>query len=194
MSLARLAADIAMQTAALEGENPVMAYAHILRDGGRVLRREAPGRYAISLGRYAGAGEGQRFAVQDEKGRDMAELIVVDVRERESLTELMLVADPARQPEVGDRLTLLEDGKDVSGMVNAWHAGDDGAQLGADAGAAVAEHLSLGAFFRQVAAAQESCGAFVLAIVRMDDAGLSSQALAAWRRHLGALDGSLAGE
>ncbi|MDR1857371.1 MAG: diguanylate cyclase [Desulfovibrio sp.] len=196
MSRARLAADVASRTAELGGARPVMAYAHIVREGGRVLFREAPGRYVISLGRQTGAREGQRFAVQDDEDGDIAELFVIEVRDRESLAELMHVADPARLPAQGDGLVLLEGDWDAAGE-KAAQDGKDGADAsvqGAEGEEGSPERLSLGSFFRRVAEEQGRCRAFVLAVVRMDEAGRHVDAMPAWMRRMPSTAGTLVGE
>lgn len=116
MARARLAADVAGQTAAgvagsRSGEGRVMPFARILQDGGLVLETLPVGRLRISLGRQAKAREGMRFAVwsaePDQKARHKGEIVLLRVGDRDSIAEILHLADATFLPAPGDSLALL---------------------------------------------------------------------------------------
>ena len=121
MARARLAADVAGQTAAAAeaagadgtraGESRIMPFARILQEGGLVLERLPLGRLRISLGRQAKAREGMRFAVWstdvDHKPRYKGEAVLLRVGDRDSVAEILHLADAALLPMPGDSLALL---------------------------------------------------------------------------------------
>lgn len=126
---ARLAAAIAAMNArpelppGLEGKTalskeeaplPVMAYANILREGGRVISLRPLSRLNISLGRTAGARPGQLFTVWGyavgDRGelsrRYKADIMLIEVFEGESLAEIIHTDDASFPPETGDFLLM----------------------------------------------------------------------------------------
>ncbi|MEG2171995.1 MAG: tetratricopeptide repeat protein [Desulfovibrionaceae bacterium] len=124
---ARIAARVASQKAVAIGSAPIsapidgglskptwriMAFGRILLEGGLVREMQALGRVCISLGRNTGAKEGQRFSVWALNAALPApqykgEVVIVDVREEDSIAECLHVADPAWPVEVGDTLAFL---------------------------------------------------------------------------------------
>lgn len=116
MARARLAADVAGQTAAgaagnRSGEGRVMPFARILQEGGLVLETLPVGRLRISLGRQAKAREGMRFAVWSaepgQKPRHKGEIVLLRVGDRDSIAEILHLADTTFLPAPGDSLALL---------------------------------------------------------------------------------------
>ncbi len=121
MARARLAADVAGQTAAAAeaagadgtraGESRIMPFARILQEGGLVLESLPLGRLHISLGRQAKAREGMRFAVWSadagQKPRYKGEVVLLRVGDRDSVAEILHLADAALLPMPGDSLALL---------------------------------------------------------------------------------------
>ena len=113
MDRARLAANVAGQEA--EGadavESRIMPFARILQEGGMVLETLPLGRLRLSLGRQAKAREGMRFALWGRAESGAAhykgELVLLHIRDTDSVAEALHLEDVACQPEVGDRLTLL---------------------------------------------------------------------------------------
>ncbi|WP_291302222.1 diguanylate cyclase [Desulfovibrio sp. MES5] len=116
MARARLAADVAGQTAAGAAasrscEGRVMPFARILQEGGLVLETLPVGRLRISLGRQAKAREGMRFAVwsaePDQKARHKGEIVLLRVGDRDSIAEILHLVDTTFLPAPGDSLALL---------------------------------------------------------------------------------------
>lgn len=113
MERARLAAREAAR-----GSEPqcIMPFARILQEGGVILETLGMGRVRVSLGLRAKAREGQRFAVweQDAEGgrRLRGEIVLLLVREQESVAETLQLTDAARPLAVGQRLALLEEKRD----------------------------------------------------------------------------------
>ncbi|MDL2285222.1 diguanylate cyclase [Desulfovibrio sp. OttesenSCG-928-F07] len=103
-----------------EEPRPVMAYADILREGGRVLGTLPLSRLQVSLGASAGARAGQSFTVwgyavqagteKAEKPvisrRYKADIYLVEVGATESVAEILHTDDPQFPPEAGDYLRL----------------------------------------------------------------------------------------
>lgn len=116
MARARLAADVAGQTAAGAAgnrfcEGRVMPFARILQEGGLVLEALPVGRLRISLGRQAKAREGMRFAVWSaepgQKARHKGEIVLLRVGDRDSIAEILHLVDTTFLPAPGDSLALL---------------------------------------------------------------------------------------
>lgn len=113
MERARLAAREAARGGAPQC---IMPFARILQEGGVILETLGMGRVRVSLGLRAKAREGQRFAVweQDAEGgrRLRGEIVLLLVREQESVAETLQLTDAARPLAVGQRLALLEETRD----------------------------------------------------------------------------------
>ena len=121
MARARLAADVAGQTAAAAeaagadgtraGESRIMPFARILQEGGLVLESMPLGRLRISLGRQAKAREGMRFAIWSadtgQKPRYKGEAVLLRAGDKDSVAEILHLADAALLPAPGDSLALL---------------------------------------------------------------------------------------
>ena len=98
----------------------VMGYGRLLLEGGCVRQVFPFSRVLTSLGHAVGAREGQRFSVwsinysvrgQDEGERPhplyKGEIVLLEVREFDSIAEILHLGDPAWPLEPGDALTLL---------------------------------------------------------------------------------------
>ena len=116
MARARLAADVAGQTAAGAAgnrfcEGRVMPFARILQEGGLVLEALPVGRLRVSLGRQAKAREGMRFAVWSaepgQKALHKGEIVLLRVGDRDSIAEILHLVDTTFLPAPGDSLALL---------------------------------------------------------------------------------------
>ncbi|MBR6467756.1 MAG: tetratricopeptide repeat protein [Desulfovibrio sp.] len=100
-------ARLAASTAEGRGQGCVMPFAAMLQRGGVVLKAMGMGRVLISLGSLCKASEGMGFAFYDRAdGRLKGELAVLQVRRRDSVCEVVHLADPAFRPEPGDVLEL----------------------------------------------------------------------------------------
>lgn len=103
---ARLAASMAAQ----KGAGTIMPFVRILQDGGVVLQTFGMGRLVINLGLQAKAREGLRFALHDGKtGRLKADVVLLQVGNREGIAEVVHLVDPACLPERGDTLALVDE-------------------------------------------------------------------------------------
>lgn len=104
------------------GQNPPLcAFRQILHSGGRIAEPLPLGRVLVDIGRFAGAREGQRFLVSSNRygpadaaadhperpSLPKAEIVLVDVRDREAMGEILQLNDPAWGIAPGDSLTLL---------------------------------------------------------------------------------------
>ncbi|MFI3271286.1 MAG: tetratricopeptide repeat protein [Pseudomonadota bacterium] len=122
---------------------PVMAFASILAEGGFVLETHPLSRLVVNLGRNVHAREGQHFSVwsleypvqkssqytlqnqgltsntsQAKQALFKGEIVLLDVRENNSVAEILYLGDPTWSVAVGDRLALLPD--EFHGTVNAY--------------------------------------------------------------------------
>ncbi len=112
-------ARLASQTAEGRGQGCVMPFAAMLQRGGVVLRSMGMGRVLISLGSRCKAREGMGFAFYDRAdGRLKGELAVLQARRRDSVCEVVHLADPSFRPEPGDVLEL-------EGVAQAPETGDE---------------------------------------------------------------------
>ena len=110
------AANVAQE----QGPGAIFPYARILEQGGRVKEVLPINRLLLSVGRDAGAREGQRFLVwspsPEQQGDSDAtpplykgEVALMEVLDRSSLAEIMHQGDPTWEICPGDRLTLLKE-------------------------------------------------------------------------------------
>lgn len=122
---------------------PVMAFASILAEGGFVLETHPLSRIVVNLGRNVHAREGQHFSVwsleypiqktaqhalhnaqtspnssQVKQALFKGEIVLLDVREKDSVAEILYLGDPTWSVSVGDRLALLPD--EFHGTINAY--------------------------------------------------------------------------
>lgn len=105
---ARLAAAMAAQ----RRNGAIMPFVRILLDGGVILRTLSSGRAVINLGRRTGAREGLSFAFYSgADGTFKGELVLLQTGSRESIAEIIHLADPAVLPEAGDILSLEDSGQ-----------------------------------------------------------------------------------
>lgn len=104
----------AAQIAGEHGAGQVFSHQDVKNKGGRILSVLRGGRVSISLGRDAGAAEGERYLVRpagDRRGTEAkAEVILLKAEEGQSLAEVVYTADPSRPPKPGDALTLVQAG------------------------------------------------------------------------------------
>ncbi|MCL2123490.1 MAG: tetratricopeptide repeat protein, partial [Desulfovibrionaceae bacterium] len=114
LAKARLAARVAEERARNAPEqDALMAYAHIVHEGG-IIRELLPlSRMVVSLGFDAGAQPGLCFSIWPTATPDApnprckGELMLLDLDNDASLAELTRLDDPADMPEPGDRLRLI---------------------------------------------------------------------------------------
>lgn len=189
MDRARLAADVAGQEAggATALESRIMPFARILQEGGMVLEPLPLGRVRLSLGSQAKARESMRFSFWG-RGRDGAprykgDLVLMEIRDTDSVAEVLHLVDVAWQPEPGDRLTLLDensaqtqdiDGKefsDASAFASA-EAASEAARAAAVSGAAPLPECSGGLcghgdFLKRFAIEAEKRAHFTLCLLRL---------------------------
>ena len=130
---AELAADIVRSLPA--GLRPVrmLGYNRLLAEGGHVQRVYPLSRVLINLGRGVGAREGQRFSVwsikyaaqrgnrDEEQPLYKGEVVLLEVRESESVAEVLHLGDPAWALEQGDVLTFIDDATVPPGA--EWNSG-----------------------------------------------------------------------
>ena len=151
---AKLACDVA-------GPGRVMAFAHMLRDGGVVEDILPLGRVRVNLGRRMGLAVGQRFALLRRDG-DKAykgEVAILQADAMDGIGEVQYLEDAAVLPEKGDCLALLCSGN--AGTRDA--AGDGDAGGGGHAG----DHLNPENFRLRFERERKGLSAFTLAIVRL---------------------------
>lgn len=113
-------AALGSRHAELGREARAMGFGRVLAEGG-VIRSALPmSRAETSLGRRLGACEGMRFAVWSHQAgqgeaasgtrRCKGEIILVEVRDKASVADIVHWTDPADGPDKGDTLTLLPEG------------------------------------------------------------------------------------
>lgn len=108
-----LAADIAHDRAKKLSLLPqVLDYGRILLEGCEIRETLPLSRVLLSLGYQAGVREGQRFSVWSERKDDPSpvckgEVVVLEVRESESIAEILTTEDPTWSLEAGDVLKLI---------------------------------------------------------------------------------------
>jgi diguanylate cyclase (GGDEF)-like protein len=103
------------------GRDRVCAFSAILRNGGSIREILSLDRVRIDLGKNAGATEGQRFQIRAPEDAGPAsgplrqaatrgEIVLTEIGDTFSIGEILANGDPARPPQVGDRLVLIRDG------------------------------------------------------------------------------------
>lgn len=172
---AELAAEVA-RTRGPGGLQPgrVMGYGRLLVEGGHVRQVMPLSRVLVSLGRSVGAREGQHFSVWSVnyavKGDGpealqplyKGEIVLLEVRESESVAEILHLGDPAWPLEPDDALTLLEDEQRLS-VQSA--APDDGAFHRPDPLTGLLRH---GDFLARMAGSCREAERFSLALLHVD--------------------------
>lgn len=175
---ARLLLHKAQKAAAVAKEHShgaVFPYARILEDGGRVKDTLPANRLLLSLGRDAGAKDGQRFLVWSPGNGDVkdeqhppvykGEVAVMEVLEHSSLAEVMHQNDPSWDMEPGDCLTLLKESLGASAQPGqATGAKEKEASEQRDV---LTGLLLYRDFLLQLTRERERCKTFVLALVRL---------------------------
>lgn len=137
---ARIAAGIAGEKGVGEAMEYVMGYNRILVEGGKVLETMPMSRVMVSLGRSMGAREGGRYSVWStdydsrkintaENGGNGAksplykgEVVLMEIRETQSLAEIMHLGDPTWGIEPGDRITLMPEEKGITALSDTEEA------------------------------------------------------------------------
>jgi GGDEF domain-containing protein len=117
---AALAASVAARSDAVR---PVrsLGYGRILAEGGAIVRPLPMARLVVSLGRVAGAREGQRFVIWERHPAEnderapvyKGELTLVKVHQDEAEAVVLHLGEPGSPPGPGDTLTLLPESGDV---------------------------------------------------------------------------------
>lgn len=181
----------------------IMPFARILQEGGVILENLGMGRVRVSLGLRAKAREGQRFAVWEDEAtgarRLRGEIVLLQVREQESVAEILQLTDAARPLAAGQRLALLEEQRDGNeegilreeGRVPRENAamerpdapsasGGEAPASGTASGSAVTACPSLhgfhghGDFMRLLRQRSDQANQFVLALLRLEQGGAES--------------------
>lgn len=199
---ARLAAQTALTALEDQAQHqsmayvPVMAFASILAEGGLVLETHPLSRIVVNLGRNVHAREGQHFSVwsleypvqqtnhtlqnqahtqNSKQALFKGEIVLLDVREKTSVAEILYLGDPTWSVSVGDRLALLPD--EYHGSINAYtpHTSENTQQTPTNS---TNHHKSLldpvtglyrhGDFLAQWNATRHTSDIFCLAILRMN--------------------------
>lgn len=178
---ARLAAEAARE---YPGGARIMGYGQILAEGGRIRESRPLGRLAVSLGRHAGAAEGQRFSLwSPDKTTYRGEAVLLEVRATASVAEVLHVADPALPPEPGDAMVLLSPGTPLAGAASTG---------GPDPLTGLLRH---GDFLRRLDEETTARGGFCLALLRLERGDAKAVArLAALCRPLEIVAGGRYGE
>ena len=184
LNKAGLAAEVARTRP--EGLQPVrvMGYGRLLLEGGCVRQVFPFSRILTSLGYAVGAREGQRFSVwslnysvrgQGEGERlhplYKGEVVLLEVREFDSIAEILHLGDPAWSLEPGDALTLLPEERGLS--LSPQESGEDGITHLPDPLTGLLRHGDFLARLTQIWANHERFG-LALLHVDMPSAGESS--------------------
>lgn len=180
---AELAADVA-KTRALRREAAgdagaprrarVMAYSRLLQEGGDIRALLPLSRVLVSLGYRVGGREGQHFSVWTENGAARedrlykGEIVLLEVRESESVAEILSLGDPAWPLEPGDALTLLPDERGASDAAAHSEKAEDTprapARIRSDPLTGLLGH---GDFLARLAEARSGCRRFGIALAHV---------------------------
>ena len=154
----------------------VMGYGRLLLEGGHIRQVMPLSRVLTSLGRSVGAREGQHFsvwsvnyAVKGDESEALqplykGEIVLLEVRESESVAEILHLGDPAWPLEPDDALTLLQDEQRLS-VTAAPEGQDDGVFHRPDPLTGLLRH---GDFLAHLARACSECERFSLALLHVD--------------------------
>lgn len=153
----------------------VMGYGRLLIEGGLIRQVMPLSRVLTTLGRHVGAREGQHFSVWsvnyavkggsgDESLRPLykGEIVLLEVRESESVAEILHLGDPAWAIEPDDALTLLHEEQRLS--VQQVEEGD-GVFHRPDPLTGLLRH---GDFLARMARSCSECERFSLALLHVD--------------------------
>lgn len=156
----------------------VMGYGRLLLEGGHIRQVMPLSRVLTSLGRSVGAREGQHFSVWsvnyavkggsgDESLQPLykGEIVLLEVRESESVAEILHLGDPAWPLEPDDALTLLQEEQRLSVQNAAPEGQDDGVFHRPDPLTGLLRH---GDFLAHLARACSECERFSLALLHVD--------------------------
>lgn len=154
----------------------VMGYGRLLIEGGHIRQVMPLSRVQTTLGRSVGAREGQHFsvwsvnyAVKGGSGGESlqplykGEIVLLEVRESESVAEILHLGDPAWPIEPDDALTLLQDEQRLS--VQDAEGQDDGVFHRPDPLTGLLRH---GDFLARMARSGSECERFSLSLVHVD--------------------------
>lgn len=103
-------ARLGARAARAAGER-IMAFGDVLRKGGGIIAREREGVVRVNLGSLANAREGMRFRAIDTDGVETGEIILTRVRPRDSVAEIIYVAQAGKPPLPGCSLIPVLPGK-----------------------------------------------------------------------------------
>ncbi len=152
--------------------NRYLAYARVLAQGG-ILQEVLPhGQILTNLGRYAGAREGQHFAIwglKNETWQRKGEVVLMEMRNSQSVAEVLQIYDPAWPWEKGDNLRLI----DVQQRQQSEISPEQSEQDVIAPAQPTEELLSHGDFLRQLTVSAEQYASFSLALVRVQTENFS---------------------
>ncbi len=172
---ARIASGIAGERNVGEAMEYVMGFNRILVEGGKVLETMPMSRVMVSLGRSMGAREGGRYSVwstdydsnriaNGENGGSgpkapmyKGEVVLMEIRETQSLAEVMHLGDPTWAIEPGDRITLMPEEKGMSTL-------PEGEEAHLDPITGLYRHRD---FLAKFSREREQADTFALALVRL---------------------------
>lgn len=107
-------AQRAALVAAEHGSGLVFSHEDVKARGGRIVEILRGGRVRVSLGREAGAAEGERYLVKsgpetaENSGNGIkGEIVLLEAAEKDSLAEVVHTSEPWGAPEIGDPLLLV---------------------------------------------------------------------------------------
>ncbi|WBF68665.1 tetratricopeptide repeat protein [Desulfovibrio subterraneus] len=181
---ARIASGIAGEKSVGEALEYVMGYNRILVEGGKVLETMPMSRVMVSLGRSMGAREGGRYSVWSteydsrkisvpENGGNgqnggkapmyKGEIVLMEIRETQSLAEVMHLGDPTWAIEPGDRITLMPEEKGIA-------APSDSEEAHLDPITGLFRHRD---FLARFSREREKCDTFAVALLRLTGADRS---------------------
>lgn len=185
---AELAADVAKtrsrrrEAAGDDSPRParVMAYSRLLQEGGDIRALLPLSRVLVSLGYRVGGREGQHFSVWAENSalREgiagepaplyKGEIVLLEVRESESVAEILSLGDPAWPLEPGDALTLLPDERGTGETTEHGEKAEDAprapARVRSDPLTGLLGH---GDFLARLAEARSGCRRFGIALAHV---------------------------
>lgn len=149
-------AGFAAQTAQSHGAGAVFTLDEVKARGGRVLSMQNGARAQVSLGREAGATEGERYLILGNDGKTTkGELVLLEIGEDQSLAEVVHAADPTDPPEAGNVLNLVPATEPVRATGTAPRVNESTGLF------------SYMDFVNRLADVREECNAFALLLTRL---------------------------